>query len=228
MSLFNAALLSRFSQEAEDDFAAGCPCIVKRVALDIVAGTDTYSLPDDIHSIRRVTWKGIKVDPMPGKAYKELFQGLTITSSQGQPFWYIYNNIGLKTIRLYPAPNDTLPTVTTDLYGASIRTKCILEYFQMPDYSSAIIPTYFRRRLLKPYVLNRCYSIEGKGINMKAASYYATKYSLLKELYTRLLYTLHGKPRRLIITEPTFRFARSVAPPVLPIAKFGESVETGE
>src|SRR4051812_33857872 len=99
--LFTSTLVSRLSNEGENDFAVTSPCIVKRISLTITAGTSTYTLPDDVKSIRRITWKGIKLDPLTQRNFRELFQSATQT---GKPFWYVFNNVGLNQIQFFPNP----------------------------------------------------------------------------------------------------------------------------
>lgn len=224
MSLFSTDTITRFAQEGESDFCSEKPCIIKRVALTIVSGTATYTLSDDVLSIRRIAWKGQKLDPLPQRAAREIFQG---ASQSGTPFWYIFNNIGQNKIQFFPAPVVNIATTASNLYGSEIANRVIVEYWQAPDYTTAIIPSYMRRRLLKAYVLKSCFAIEGAGQNLKNVGYFEDKYRNLKRLYTQLLEDLHGKPRKLSLNNysGTGYFPGQ---PILPMARFGQSVETGE
>lgn len=222
--LFTSATITRLSNEGENNFAVDYPCILKRVALDITSGVHTYSLSDDVISIRRITYKGFKLDPLPHRNFREVFQSAT---QKGRPFWYIYNNIGINNIRLFPTPQDNVAAVTHDLYGSEIPNRCIVEYFQAPDFVVAVIPSYFRRRLLKNYILRGCFNIEGQGQNMGLSRYFKERWRFLKEQYGQLLCDLHNKPRKLIVNGITASYYFPGAP-VLPMSRFGISVDDGE
>src|SRR4051812_40293716 len=84
------ASIDRLANEGEQDFVTEFPCILKRIALATTSGTASYSLPDDVLSIRRVSWKGFKCDPLPHRNAREVFQNM---GQIGKPFWYIFNNI---------------------------------------------------------------------------------------------------------------------------------------
>lgn len=224
MPIFDATTITRLSTEGENNFAVAYPCILKRISLATVSGTALITLPDDVKSIRRITWKGYKLDPLPSRNFHEVFQSAT---QQGRPFWYVFNNIGQNLIQLFPAPNESLTAGTTNLWGSEIPNRLIVEYFQTPDFVTAIIPSYFRRRLLKCYVLRGCFNIEGQGQNLKNANYFKQRWNMLTKLYGQLLDTLHNKPRKLVVQgiSAAYYFPDR---PLLPIDKFGISVDTGE
>lgn len=225
MPLFNTATISRFAAEGESDFNDEFPSILHRVALASTVGQSLFVLPSDVKSVRRVTWKGFKLDPLPHRNFREVFQSAT---QQGKPFWYVYNNVGQNIIQLFPAANEVLTSTSTDLYSSTdIGTKCIIEYFRNTDSASYTVPAFFRRRLLKSYVLRACFNIEGKGQNAKASAYFKNKYKMLKSLYGELLGDLYNKPRKLVISGIN---ASSFHPghPVLPIDRFGVGVNPGE
>lgn len=222
--LFNSALVTRFSEEAETDFADDFPCLQTRVALSVVSGTATYTLNEDVRSIRRITWKGKKLDPLPHNQFRDAFQAGT---QQGTPFWYLYNNIGLNQIKFFPSPNETIGSTTDDLYGSEIDSRVIVDYFRMPDFSTYVLPLYFRRRLLKAYVMRGCFGVEGPGQNVKNVKYFKARYQFLKLLYGGLLEDIHNRPRKLVLgmTAGQSFFPGS---PVLPMSRFGTSVDAGE
>lgn len=246
----SSTTVNRLSQEGENDFAVEYPCIIKRISLTVTSGVALATLPDDVKSIKRITWKGYKLDPLPQRNFREVFQNATQT---GRPFWYVFNNVGQNVIQLFPAPNEDLPlgsnlfdsltglfddqqglfdsftgaNLGTDLFGANIPNCCIVEYYQIPDFVNATIPNYFRRRLLKSYVLRGCFNIEGQGQNRKASEYYKNRWRFLKDKYGELLHDLHNKPRKLIVNgiSSSYFFPGN---PILPINKFGTSVDAGE
>lgn len=224
MPVWTTADITRFANNGEDDFVTSNPCIVDRVALSIISGTSEYTLSDVVTNIRRVTWKGIKLSPLPHRIFREGFQGAG--TQQGRPYWYIFNNIGQSKIKLYPCPNETIASTTTGLFSTAISTKCIVEYYRTSDYTTFIIPEYLRRRLIKAYVLRQCFSVENQGQNIKSSKYFDNKWSLLTKLYSELLQELNGKPRKLVLgTGACSAFPGS---PLLPIDRFGVYVNTGE
>jgi|ERR1035437_714361 hypothetical protein len=222
--LFSATTITRYSQEGENGFAVDYPCIIERYSPAVVSGTALVTLPDDVKSIRRVTWRGFKLDPLPHRNFREVFQSAT---QQGRPFWYVFNSVGQNVIQLFPAPNESLGAGSNLYNSDGILNSFIVEYFQVPDFVNAIIPTYFRRRLLKAYVLRGCFSIEGQGQNKASSKYFTDKWRMLKEKYGMLLGDLHNKPRKLVVNgiSASYYFPGN---PVLPIGRFGTSVDAGE
>jgi len=279
--LFSNSKITRIANEGENNFAVEYPCILKRISITVAKSTggatfdetsgtfdetpglfdngggtgawpNTFTLPDDIVSIKRVTWKGFKLDPLPQRNFREVFQN---ASQQGRPFWYVFNNVGQNLIQLFPTPNEALPinsgstlfdshgglfddasglfdaatgiNLGTQLWGANIPNCFIVEYYQAPDFDTAIIPPYIRRRLLKSYVMRGCFNMEGQGQNRKASAYAKEKWRMLKKMYGELLGDLHNKPRKLVVNgiSSSYYFPGL---PILPINRFGISVDSGE
>jgi hypothetical protein len=221
--LFSSATITRFANEAEDIFAREKQCIIERETIAITSGTHTYTLPDYIIDIRKITWKGKKLDPL---SFQKLRNNLDMVST-GTPDSYIYDNISASQIRFFPIPNENITSITTDLYGSEILNRVIIEYYRNPDHSIYIIPPFFRRRLLKSYINRCCFSIEGSGQNLKAAKYWDNKWNYLKEQYGNLLEDLINEPRRIIMGGNAFE--RYVLPtPQLPYEYRGIGVDKGE
>src|SRR5215467_2158379 len=217
MSLWSNATITRFSQEGENDFAEDFPCILTRMSLPTVRGTSTYSLPDNIRSIRRITWKGFKLDPLGQRNMREVFN---YASQIGKPYWYVFNNIGANNIQLFPIPDETINPSGGDLYSDAITTDVIVEYFVLPDFVTYTIPQYFRRRLLKAYVLEKCFSVEGAGQNLKNRDYFTKRWEYLKEKYGEFLDEIHNKSRKLCLNGITSSQYFPAAP-ILPVSRFG-------
>lgn len=227
MSIWDAGTITRFAEQAETLFATDYPCVVERVALNVVSGTASYALPELLLSIRRVTWKGRKLHPVPTRLMNEYFQG-ALSTQTGRPEYYLFNGISANTIKLFPTPNENVASVTTDLYGAEIKNRVIIEYYQLPDHASKTIPDFFRRRLIKAYTLQRCFAIEGKGQNLKNAKYHGQKFDSLKGAYGTLLNEIFNKPRRLILSGGV-DFQGYIPPgPMYSLSRFGISVNEGE
>lgn len=225
MSVFNTTDILRFAQQGEMHFAQEYKCIIDRVALSIVSGTSVYSLDDSTIDIRRVTWKGWKLDPMPQRELRRI----RLSGTQpGRPYYYIYNNISALTIQLFPVPQETIASTSSNLYGSEIANRCIVEFFRAPNYTSMIIPPFIKRRLIKNYVLKMCFAMEGKGQNLKASKYFTQKWEVLKESYGNILEDLINSPRQLVVVNQPNRFYRRLAKPILPIDQFGISVDDFE
>lgn len=223
MSLWTSDQITRFSQDGENDFAEDYPCILTRLSLATTANVPVYSLPDSVRSIRRITWKGFKLDPLGQRNMREVFSYAT---QVGKPYWYVFNNVGANKIQFFPIPDETIVPSGLNLYSDAITTDCIVEYFTLPDYVIYTIPQYFRRRLLKNYVLRYCFAIEGAGQNLKNRDYFNQKWENLKKQYGEFLDEIHNKSRKLClngITSSQF----FPATPVLPVSRFGIGIDDG-
>lgn len=223
MSLWKSETIVRFSQEGENEFAEAFPCILTRISLQIFKNQSTYTLPDDVRSIRRITWQRWKLDPLGQRNMREVFQ---YASQVGQPFWYIFNNIGANRLQFFPIPGQDITPSGADLYSDAITTDVIIEYFRLPDFATYVIPRYFRRRLLKAYVLKGCFGIEGAGTNLKNRDYFINRWNFLKEKYGQFLMEVHNKSRKLClngITSSQFFPGQ----PVLPVSRFGIGIDDG-
>jgi len=193
--VWDAETILRFANRGEDIFAVENNVIIERIALDIVSGTSQYTLPDYVYNVRKVLWKGYRLDPISHRDYRD---GFIIPPILGLPREYIYNNIGKQIIQLVPTPNETVTSVLTGLYGTEIPARVIVEYYRLPDHVDVMIPTYIRRRLLKCYVAKMCFAIEGRGQNLKASKYFDEKWKFLQGFYAEILEDLVTKPRRLV------------------------------
>jgi hypothetical protein len=223
MPLWDSTTIIRVSQEGENDFVEEYPCILVRMSLPVVKNQAVYTLPDNVRSIRRVTWKGWKLDPLGQRNMREVFSYAT---QVGKPYWYVFNNIGANNIQLFPIPDETINPSGNNLYSDAIKTDVIIEYFILPDYASNVIPQYFRRRLLKAYVLKTCFGIEGQGQNLKNRDYFNQRWVQLKQKYGEFLDEIHNKSRKLCLNGITSsQFFPGT--PILPVSRFGVGVDDG-
>ncbi len=223
MSLWTSETIIRFSQEGENEFSTSFPCILVRMSLPTIQGQSTYEIPDYVKSIRRITWQGFKLDPLGQRNMREVFSYAT---QIGKPFWYIFNNIGANRLQFFPIPDETINPSGADLYSDAIPTDVIIEYFRMPDFAQYVVPKYFRRRLLKTYVMKGCMGIEGPGTNLKNRDYFTNRWNFLKTKYGQFLDEIHNKSRKLClngITSSQF----FPATPVLPVSRFGIGIDDG-
>ena len=112
MPIWSAATITRVSSDGEAEISGLLKCLIARYSIPIVAATAVYALPNDLLSIRRVTWKGKKREPLPPREYHLINSVL----SSGEPNFYVFNQQGRNTIRFHPIPNVTL-AAGTDLFG---------------------------------------------------------------------------------------------------------------
>jgi len=226
-TLFSTATLTRFASEAENIFQKNFPCIIDRTSIAIVSGTAIYTLADYVIDIRRITWKGTKVYPMTHRRYREAQVGVTAT---GTPYEYIFDNIGASQIRFFPIPNIAISQLALDigLWGSNIANGIVIEYYRTPDYVTYTIPAFFRKRLIKSYVMKMCFSIEGRGQNLKAVKYWDAKWKYYTEIYGALLNELINAPRHIIAGPDSVTKEFSPRRPMLPYNKIGIGVDKGE
>jgi len=229
MPLFADTTLTHLENIGENAFASERPCIVDRTSLAIVSGTDVYTLPSYVINIRRITYKGWKVFPI---THRDLRQSYQSGNQAGRPYWYIFNNVGQSQIKLMPVPTENISAEATytNLWGPTINTKFIIEFYRLPDVSDLqnkyLIPNFIRRRLLKTFVLSRAFQMEGRGVNIKASKYWRARYDFLKSIYIDLLDDLNNKPRNIICNNITSHpYGQGPPAPQLPVSKYGISVD---
>lgn len=227
MPAFTSQTLARYFNQGEGNLSQEKPFMVDRYSFPLVAGTNVYQLPDYVSSIRRVTFNGWKIDPLPGRNFREVFQSAT---QRGWPFWYVFNNIGLNSIELFPGVDTNYVTVT-DLWNQAgtdnILTGIVIEFARISDNSTFVVPSYFRRQLLKQWTARQCFSLEGPEQNLKLAGYFSDRWEKRKAQFFDFLADVHNKSRKLVVSDIT-NANYFPASPVLPIDRFGFSVETGE
>src|SRR5258706_6726577 len=225
MPQFDSTLLSRFYLEGENVFSDSTPFLVDRISLDITAHVATYTLPDYVRSIKRITYQGTKLEPLNRRSQRDAFQNAT---QIGTPFWYVYNNIGLNKIILFPTPPLTIAVATGNLWkSAAITAGVIIEFYRVTDNNIFVLPPWIKRQLLKQYVQMKAFAVDGAGINMKLVQYFTQRWEVRSQEFSNLLNEVHSKPRKLILQG----IANSnffPASPMWPIDKYGISVGEGE
>lgn len=218
MSVWDDADLGRWAEQVEERFAAEYKCIEKRAAIAIVSGTSVYTVGTDLLYIRRITYNGRRLSPLPQTQQRQMFQGYVMT---GTPRWYIYNDlIPQRQIRLFPTPNVTI-TASGNLYGSGLRTGCVMSYWSRPDFNTYTIPAWFRLRVIKAGVMALAFQQEGRGQNLKAAQYWDNKFVTLANRCGVQMNSLMTEARRLVMNGCYAQYSRWPASPVLPIDKFG-------
>ncbi len=223
MPLFSTADLTRFYNQGENEISTDIPFLVDRYTFATTSGVGTYTVPDYILSIRRVTWLGKKLEPLTARDQREVFQAAT---QSGTPYFYIFNNVGQNKLKLFPSP-PTVGAVSGNLWGNNLKNGLVIEFYRATDNSTFVIPSWIKRRLLKAYVAKRSYAIDGAGSNLKLVDYYTNKWDYQKTLFRELLNDLYSTPRKLVVNSlgNTNHFPGE---PILPVDLFGISVDEGQ
>ncbi len=215
----DSADLERLVNQGEQTISAEVDFLVDRFILPATVGVSTYLLPDYVSSIRRVTWLGYKCDPMPQKYQSQIFQD---AKQVGRPYWYVYDNLGIRKISLFPVPNQSLSTLGDPWMGTTIGNTAIVEFWRISDNQNFILPLYFRRQLLRYFLANKTYQKEGRGNKMLLWKYYSQRWLLEKARFEDFLESVNTRPRGIVV--PQGGYGRTLPhDPMLPIDRFGTS-----
>lgn len=71
MPLWTTAYLERISLDAEIEIARETRCIIDRLSIAVTQGQPSYLLPEYIQDIRKVLWRGNRLDPVGQIEYAE-------------------------------------------------------------------------------------------------------------------------------------------------------------
>lgn len=224
MAEITKEILTRHWNQGEQNISVEMPFLVDRFSPVISMGVGEYILPSYVQSIRRITYRGQKLDPMPFRNRKDIFQSATQIS---KPFWYIHNNVGLNKINLFPIPAENLAAGVIDLWKDDIPNCCIVEFNRVTDNSTFIIPSYLRRQLLKQYVGRQISFMEGSSQDMKLSKEFDDIWQNMKMEFLEFLESMHNRARKLVVGATGFSNP-TIRSPTLPIDRFGTSVDPGE
>lgn len=227
--LWSDSVIERFINEAEVDATDNINTIWQRFSLNIIANQNTYSLPDNLKSITRMTWMSYAVN-MLSQQEISLLSPTYMTQQSSQPRWATMQFEGYHTLRLYPGPSTSLPilsdqnTIYTD---ANLLNEFVVSaYMYSEEYVPFIeIPDYFARKTVRFYVMWKAYAQEGIGQNLKLSDYYGAKYVRQIQLDQEAIGMLNaGKKRQLtdIAIQRPWKRARPILPPT-----FGTYVDMG-
>lgn len=212
----------RFQEDGANDFCTEKHFLTDRYSPAVVSGTPLFVLPDYILSIRRITFLGQRLDPLTARNQREVFQA---ASQQGLPFWYVFNNIGALTIKLFPTPNQNL-NAGTNIWSTDISSSFVIEYYRSDNGTTFDIPSWKKRQFLKPYVAKRVAQTDGPTNDLKAVKFYDDLWRRNKGTFATNLDEYYGLARKLVIAEIV---SSNYFPgyPILPVDSFGESVDEG-
>lgn len=183
MPIWSTSTITRFIQDGENLVAKEFNFLLDRVALNIVAGTSKYALPSSFHSISQVTWKGKFLAPVSSREYRTYFPYM---SSNSVPEFYLFDQLEQNQIQFFPTPSETIGSTASNLWGAEIANRVIIEAYRIPDGSTFRLPAYIRRRFVKLYVLYKCFAQEGPGQNLKLSNYYKKRFFTYLEYFKEL------------------------------------------
>ncbi len=200
MAIFSSADVERIILRGEEDISVEVPFLVDRFSPAIVAGTQAYAMPSDMHSIRRVTWLGEKLFPQDHRNFRSYVN----TGQAGKPYTYIFNNIGQLEIVFYYVPNMNIAAGSVDLWLDDIPTAVIIEYYRVANGTTFILPDYWRRRLLKIYLKRQTYKMEGPGQKKSFAVYYEKRWTVAVAEFNSHVNDMINKSRKLTIQGSIF------------------------
>lgn len=210
-TIWTSAQLETWALQAEQDVVKNVPCIVDRLALDITSGNPLYALPEHCLGIRRITWLGYKVYPLTKIEVQDLYPTNIISTAffgafsnafsnaffvssansgttTGRPYHWCYSGYAWNKIQLFPTPGTSISSTSSGLWDTSIRDRCIVEYYRLPDVSGSVhrVPSYVRRYLIKDFVLSKAFAIESVGQDLQASAWHSQRYQINLEIFKQI------------------------------------------
>lgn len=191
MNIWADELLDQLATDAEQQINQDLAVLYHRFCFATVSGTSVYTLPAKVRGIKRITWRGKKLEPASWEELEILSPATVVVSpttkietSISEPWWYALHPTNVHDIRFYPTPNETFDA-TGDPYSPTTGPKCIIACWRNIDLtdSTASLPTYIDRRTRKSYILWKAFEKDGKGQNLTAAKFYKQKYNFLIEQF---------------------------------------------
>lgn len=216
--------INQLVSDAETDILGEIDCLFKRFYLATIANTSVYRLPSYVIGVKKVTYRGKQVDPLGWDEFQIISNNSyyvdpsTNLIYSGIPRFYTLHPTNIRDIIFYPAPSEALSDVVdsdNDPYAPFLNEPhCTISCWRTIDDSdpTAALPPYIDRRTRKAYILSKAFGKEGKGQNLRAAQYYAKRYSTLLDNFKKInnwpyiskkyslddsiLTTNHGRPGR--------------------------------
>lgn len=216
--IWTSEYLSALAIEAEIRIAEEIPCIYDRLSISIIAGIAGYQLPEYVANIIKITYQGIRLDPISQYEYPDwihtlddsvegafeetaftdafLIDGILAGRPQGKPERYFYSTFGENKIEFNPTPNENLAVLAGDIWNQGIADGVVVEFYRVPDGINWKLPHYIRRRTIKSYVMWKAFAKEGDGQNLKAAKYWEVKYLQLLQRAKLIIGRIHQAETR--------------------------------
>lgn len=194
MAIWSDAFINQLEGDAVDQINQDVQCIFEKCYLQTFAGQSLYILPPFVRSLRRITWMAKQLEPVNWEDLIELTPATVVLNQAAfneetvisRPLYYAMHPTNPYAIRLFPTPDLSFPSTGGDPYSTIANEPyCTLSYWRTIDETSpkTSLPPYIARRTKKSYILGKAYAAEGKGQNLKAASYYMKKYKFLIERF---------------------------------------------
>ncbi len=185
--IWTDAFLNQLATDAENKIVADVPCLFHRFCLVTTAGQSVYTLPPYVKGVRRVTWRGRKVEPLNWEQFVLLTPATVVVnnatrieSSNSRPQWYTRHPTNVQDLRFFPSPDESFDG-TGDPMSPDVGPTCIISCWRFVDISNplASLPFYIDQRTRKAYILWKAFEQEGVGQDTRAAMYYKELYSFL-------------------------------------------------
>lgn len=185
MPIWTDQQIATWSQEAENDICLRLNLIIDRIGLATSNGQSIFNLPSYLNSIRSVLFQGFKLDPASFLEVVNSISSPGAVISSSRPLSYAYDGFGTNTIKIYPAVGVATSAPSGDLFNATnIATGLVIELYRAPDFSTSYnrVPVWFRRVIVKAYVLMRALQQEGPGQDLSGAAYFEEEYMELLQI----------------------------------------------
>lgn len=196
MSIWTDAYLNQLLQDAAHDIICEVPCLFHRFYLSTTNGLSVYTLDEKVRGIKRITWRGIELDPLSWQQMEAMAPGIAYVNSgnkfegtSSRPQFYALHPTNIHDIKFYPTPSESLSAVGGDPYAPQPNEeRCTISCWRNVDtaIASASLPGYIDRRTRKAFVLWKAFGKEGKGQNSRASDYYKARYQFLVKLFSQI------------------------------------------
>lgn len=187
-TLWTDAYLEQIVGDGIYDIVDKVDCIFHRFFLQTFENTSLYTLPDYVKGIRRVTWRGVKLEAVSWLEMELLTRQTAVLNSStsfevssGRPQFYALHPSNIRNIQFYPRPSESFDATGDPFSPTVFEPKCTISCFRTPVEGSDKfdLPRYIARRTVKAYTLWKAFGKEGKGQDLTASAYYAKKYQFL-------------------------------------------------
>lgn len=219
---FSDSQLSNYAIKYEQELCSKQDLIVDRVAIAVTAGRSEYELPNYVTNIRMVLYLGKVVYPK-GMRASVITSDTPFTTATNAPYEYTFSGKGMRVIKFFPAPGDDIADPGGPYFDVSKdKVGVIVEFHRTPSQTDSTLrlPSWMRRWLLKDYICEKCFSMEGPTQDLRGATYYHQKVldhdNIIGEVKENLnrfqINVLADRPRRTIrkpghpILPPNFGF----------------------
>lgn len=226
MSAWTDDYLAELRKRGEIELSTDVPLIFHRFSISTIAGVPTYTLPDGILSISRITYEGHRVWPYDERTLQMqgIFKDPFTEERTGRPYVYMQHNYGFTQITFWPTPDVGINADDNGIWGGDIANRVIISCWMVADPTGETfrVPEFLRRRFNKYYVNMRAYTKEGPTQNIQAAMYFRDRYVTSKN---QLREAVNSIPKAIVKYHVPMHYAQhKIARPVLP-PQFGRIVE---